>query len=565
MNTLIERLFPLEQYDTRLKQRRASALYGIASILLIMLSAAGLFVLYRLFTNSVIAPELAEPGVFIRLPIGIVAMILILGLVRRGRLRAATGVVLGVSILLVIGSMTLVPWGLHGALLAPALVIVLAALVTSGPVIILTTSALTVIQFFYMQASPEPLNVTAFVVPLETLAIGSFSFLLAVGWQRSLMALDSESEAQRLRMVELSTEITQRVFQRADLNSLLNETITLIRDRFDEIYHAQIFLLSDTGNRAILRASTGEAGRQLLQRGHYLDVGGKSVIGQATITNRPVLARDATVDTYHRHNDLLPETRTELALPMISPNGVIGVLDVQSMESNAFSPDDVSVLAALANQIAIAIEHANVLRLEQRTLESNQALTEQTQAQLEQIQMLNRQLTRQAWDSYINTQDLTPALTLDFGTGAMTPNAEWTPTLNDAIKGQDTVLATAEDGTAILAVPLRVHGQVIGAMEFELDQPSHNANVDQIILTQEVADRLALTLESTRIYEEAQQLAQREAIINNIGAQLQTTAQIESALAVAAQGLQSALNSPHIAIRLGTPTQVGSNGQEIEA
>jgi hypothetical protein len=150
----------------------------------------------------------------------------------------------------------------------------------------------------------------------------------------------------------------------------------------------------------------------------------------------------------------------------------MGALDVQSLQRNPFSSDDIGILQALANQIAIAIENASLLTEQQRAVEENQRLAEQSQHQLAQIQELNRQLTREAWTTFVGNQDLSPALTVDFASGTMTPNAEWTPGLAEAIRGH--VTAPEGEAAAGIAVPLIVRGQVIGAMEFELEDGELN-------------------------------------------------------------------------------------------
>ena len=233
------------------------------------------------------------------------------------------------------------------------------------------------------------------------------------------------------------------------------------------------------------------------------------------------------------------------------------------MLPDSFQDEDIAVLQTLANQIAVAIENANILAAEQQAQEENRLLAEQTQQHLEQIQTLNQQLTRQAWSSYVHSREFVPALTVDFVSGAMTPNAELTPSLTDAIQTGTQVQAEGDDAR-ILAVPLTVRGQVIGAMEFELDA-SGQLSPEQQGLVEDVADRLALALENNRLYEEAQRLARRQSILNEIGARLQGAAGMESALILAAQGLQSALNAPRIAIRLGSPTANQPAMQEVDA
>jgi GAF domain-containing protein len=125
--------------------------------------------------------------------------------------------------------------------------------------------------------------------------------------------------------------------------------------------HVQHYLMDREDRFAMLRASTGDAGKQLLSIRHKLEKGSLSVIGAVTAEARPVLALDTgTVDVVHKPNPYLPHTRSEMALPLIIKGNVVGALDVQSNRSNAFSDEDVSVLTTLAAQISVAIDNARL-------------------------------------------------------------------------------------------------------------------------------------------------------------------------------------------------------------
>ena len=205
--------------------------------------------------------------------------------------------------------------------------------------------------------------------------------------QKALDRYSQELEGevgQRTRDIVATAEIGQAITAARDLQSLLRQVVNLIIERFD-FYHAQVFLLDDLGQNAVLRASTGEAGRQLLERQHSLPVGSQSVIGLVTNGGEPVIARDTDTDITHRRNELLPNTRSEMALPLRIAGRIIGALDVQSENADAFDQGDITVFQAMADQLAVAIENAR--------------LFERTQRDLEQIERLNRRLTVKAGNS----------------------------------------------------------------------------------------------------------------------------------------------------------------------
>ncbi|MFW5691742.1 MAG: GAF domain-containing protein, partial [Chloroflexota bacterium] len=164
----------------------------------------------------------------------------------------------------------------------------------------------------------------------------------------------------RARQLQTSAEVSQSASQILDLEELMPRLVSLIKDAFG-YDHVQIFLMDEANEYAELRASTGEAGRQLLAIHHKLKRGSDSVIGMVTQTGQPQIALDtAEAGVVHRPNQYLPLTRSEMALPLIIKGQVVGALDVQSNQPNAFIEEDIKALTTLAAQIAVAIDNANL-------------------------------------------------------------------------------------------------------------------------------------------------------------------------------------------------------------
>ncbi len=175
-------------------------------------------------------------------------------------------------------------------------------------------------------------------------------------------------EQRRARQLQAAAEVSRAASSLLDLDELLNRVVELIRDAFG-FYHVQVFLVDEENYAAWLRASTGEAGRLLLERQHHLIVGSQSVIGQVTATGKPVVARDTDRDQVHRRNELLPDTRAECAVPLRVGTRIIGALDVQSTEPDVFDEEDIAVLQTLADQLAVAIENARAYQQQRETAE----------------------------------------------------------------------------------------------------------------------------------------------------------------------------------------------------
>ena len=170
----------------------------------------------------------------------------------------------------------------------------------------------------------------------------------------------------RARQLATSAQVSRFATSVLDLDALLPRLVDLIRDAFG-YDHVQVFLMDRNEENAVLRASTGDAGQALLRIGHSLPKGSNSVIGQTVATGQPVIALDTgRSDVVHRPNPYLPNTRSELALPLLVQERVVGALDVQSNQPNAFDQEDVTVLTALAAQIAVAIENARLFRQSER-------------------------------------------------------------------------------------------------------------------------------------------------------------------------------------------------------
>lgn len=181
---------------------------------------------------------------------------------------------------------------------------------------------------------------------------------IAITIQNHQLLKKSERQAEQLKTV---AQVGNRVSQLTDLGVILSSTVDLIRDRFG-FYHVSIFLLDETKKWAVVRASTGEVGQIMVQRPHRLEVGGQSIVGYVTGCAEPRIALDVGEDAVHFNNPLLPDTHSEMALPLIAGGQVIGALDVQSVKVDAFDEEDIETLQIMADQLTAALENARLLK-----------------------------------------------------------------------------------------------------------------------------------------------------------------------------------------------------------
>ena len=171
----------------------------------------------------------------------------------------------------------------------------------------------------------------------------------------------------RTAQLRASADVGRASASQLDPNRLMRDVVNLIADRFG-YYYAAVFTLDDAGRYAVLREATGEAGRILRERGHKLEVGGQSMVGFVTAQRRPRIALDVGEESARFANPLLPDTRSEIALPLIVGDRVLGALDVQSTQEAAFDEASATVLQGMADQIAIALNNAALYVASQRNV-----------------------------------------------------------------------------------------------------------------------------------------------------------------------------------------------------
>ncbi len=344
---------------------------------------------------------------------------------------------------------------------------------------------------------------------------------------------------ERVRDLQATEEVSYTAASQRDLQQLMDRVVNLIIDKFTNIYHAQIFLINSDRTYAILRASTGDAGQQLLSRGHRLAVGSVSVIGQVTTTGQPVVARDIAASEVHRQNEFLLDTRSELAIPLTFGDQIIGALDVQSKESDTFADDQVSVLSILASQIAVGIENAR--------------LYQESTARLQEINLMNRQAVTQAWGEYMSGRR---KVRLQSHAG-MSTETDLDNLREEAIATGDPVVGEVSNyNTVPIAVPIMLREEILGAVEWEI--PTDQYDYTKVLLAQELVNRLAVSLDNARLFQESQRATNRERLVNEIAARLAAETDLDQILQTAVREVGQALQVPEVSI------QFGQNGHQDE-
>jgi GAF domain-containing protein len=475
--------------------------------------------------------------------------------VRRGSLKAAGAILVGV--LLVEGALYLLrDWSLPQGWSELWVGVALGALLFGGRGNIVATAAVLILitvgsfhAFGSLDADGQTEHLAVFLT--STLCTLALAAIMAVVTRAIQAAAQSGLRQDPLRVViEAGKELARGLYTRTELDSFLAQTTDSIRQRFQAIHHVEIFLVKPDSPKAALRAATGPVGQQLLAQDYAVDIGGLSAVGRVTLTKTPLLIPNYDQDRIHRPHPLLPETHSELAIPLVTNNEVIGALDLQSLQAHAFEERDVAVLQAIANQLAIVIDGLQLHEASQRNLREKQALSQQTQTNLREIERLNYLLTGRAWSEYLRLESESAAMTLDLDTGQIVSEAEWTGTLQQAAEQRQVITSTSQ-GQRIVSTPITVRNEIIGAMEFEL-RSEDDLPEDALELVAAVGQRLGLALENRRLFDETPRGAQREALINDIGADLQSATGVDAIIQRAARHLYDALAAQQVTIRLGT-------------
>lgn len=211
-------------------------------------------------------------------------------------------------------------------------------------------------------------------IPIRTLQGEPYGLLIIQRDVTELKRAEALSQ-RRAEQVLTAAEIARDTTGTLDVDVLLGKAVNLVRERFG-FYHASIFLLDAAGDYAILRESTGLAGEQMRRSGHRLAVGSKSIVGSVTQIGEPMIVNNVANDPNHFANPLLPETRSELAIPMKIGDRILGAIDVQSTQASAFNAEDVSVLQILADQLAVAVANGELFASTHELLRKHRLLRE---------------------------------------------------------------------------------------------------------------------------------------------------------------------------------------------
>ncbi len=344
--------------------------------------------------------------------------------------------------------------------------------------------------------------------------------------QRGLeLELANRQIERRAGQLAALAQVMQTITSVRDLQELLPQIAAVISERFG-FYHVGVFLIDEAGEYAILSAANSPGGQRMLARKHRLRVGEEGIVGYVTSTGEPRVAMDVGKDPVYFNNPDLPETHSELALPLRIDRRVVGALDVQSQATGAFSDEDVQMLSLLADQVSLAIENAR--------------LFDETKTALAEAEAVSRQFVREAWSRLPAEHHL---VGYRYSVAGATPLQE---PIN--LASQATFLSQGgPTETGQVVVPIRLRGETIGTLVVQ-SPAQETLNPDQLDLINAVADRVALSAENARLFEETTRRAERERLVSDITSRIRGTHDPQAMVQTAIDELRKALGASRVEV-----------------
>jgi GAF domain-containing protein len=335
----------------------------------------------------------------------------------------------------------------------------------------------------------------------------------------------SESRLQRrARQFEALAQVTQSITSIRNLQELLPLIAMVISEKFG-FYHVGIFLMDETNEYAVLSATNSEGGKKMLERKHRLRVGAQGIVGNVTLLGKPRIAMDVGADAVYFDNPELPDTHSEMALPLKSGERIIGALDVQSIEKAAFTEEDIQMLGLLASQVSLAIENAR--------------LFDETHNALAEAEIASRQLTREAWGRIHTETSLLGYRYNLAGTSPLEKPLELTG--SSEANGNGNQMAPGK-----VLIPIELRGEIIGKLVVQ--SPSGTLSQDQIDIIKAVAERVALSAENARLFEETTRRAERERLVSDITGKIRSVTDPQSMIQTAMDELRKALGASRVEV-----------------
>jgi GAF domain-containing protein len=386
--------------------------------------------------------------------------------------------------------------------------------------------------------------------------------------------------------LQTAAEIARDISGSLKLDELLSRAVNLIRERFN-FYHAGIFLLDLHGEYAILREATGEAGAQLKRMGHKLGVGSKSIVGYVSGRGEPLVINDALKDATYYANPVLPDTRSEAAVPLKVGERILGVLDVQSTQPYAFTEENLRTLEILADQLAVAVvntelfadtqEHLSEHRLLHHittSAASGTTLEEALETTVKGLQVTSggdrvailmmdkerKNLDLRAWVGY--SEDAA-SIHVPVGTGITGWVAAHQKLLRvDDVTKDPRYISVSTNTRSEIAIPLLYRNELLGVLNVESERvAAYSENDEEMLGT--LAGSLAAIIANARLLDQIRRQSERERLLYEVTSKIRHSTDVQSILATTAGEISRVLGPRHTQIKIGLGDKKNGSQEEV--
>jgi GAF domain-containing protein/HAMP domain-containing protein len=361
---------------------------------------------------------------------------------------------------------------------------------------------------------------------------------------RSLFDTLEDRIQERTQRLEIAATLSERLSAILDFDQLLVEMVDQVKESFD-YYHAHVYIIDDDRQNLVMTAGTGEAGMAMKASFHSIPMhASTSLVARAARTGEIVRVDNVRETEGWLSNPLLPDTRSEMAVPIILKEQVVGVLDVQENKLAGLDEGDAALLRSLANQVAIAIRNARLFA--------------EVEAALAEVRTAQERYARQSWEKVRVTLGGDQYLYVD----PNTPPPGESEQIAMAEVGQkalaqnhSVVVSNEYLGGESLVAPINLRNTTIGTLQLHADGGSLIWDEDDLALVEAVVDQLAQTAENLRLFEETRQHAGREQTIRQITDKLRAAPNLEELITIATQELGERLEASYTKLELGVETE----------
>ena len=358
--------------------------------------------------------------------------------------------------------------------------------------------------FAFQRVEGGDFSARAPISATDELGIVAIHFNRMVAQLEALQNTLEKQVNERTKQLSASNEVGRVAASSLDPDELLRRVIQLFPERFG-YYFAAIYLIDPTDKWAELKEATGEAGQVLKHNHHRVEITGRSMVGAAVREKSTQITQVSTQDKSSLENPLLPYTRSEIALPLLAGDRVLGVLDVQSTREADFGNDVVETMQNMAGQVAIALENA---RLYQEAFKV-----------IKEMRAVQQQYLQEGWSGYSSLHN-----EMEYGIG-------------------DESIETSRQ----MEVPINLRDQIIGQIVLEGNE---SWSSDEKSLVDAVATQAAIALENARLVNESRHVAIRERMLAEINSKIWASATIDGVLQTVAKELGRRMNASQVTVEL---------------